>query len=86
MYQSIDKILLEFKECFKRVKTWQWFIVLMIGLMVRNSYRGVTSIISALRLKPELYHTMLHFFRSTGYRVEDLYDKWVMIAIDLLHN
>jgi len=81
MYQSIDRMLLEFKECFKRVKTWQWFVVLVIGLMVRSSHRGVTSILSALRLKPELYHTMLHFFRSTGYRVNDLYGKWVKTAM-----
>jgi hypothetical protein len=74
-------MLLEFKECFKRVKTWQWFVVLVIGLMVRSRHEGVTSILSALRLKPELYHTMLHFFRSTGYRVTDLYAKWVKIVM-----
>lgn len=81
MFQLINRILLEFRDCFKRVKTWQWFVVLVLGFMMRSDHRGVTSVISALKLKPKLYHTMLHFFRSTGYNVESLYDKWIKTAI-----
>ena len=81
MFQLINHILLEFKGCFKRAKTWQWFLVLVIGFITRNDLQGVTSVISDLRLNPSLYHTMLHFFRSTAYKLKDLYDKWIKIAI-----
>ena len=81
MFQLINSILLEFMKNFKRVKTWQWFVVLMMGFMLRGNRRGVTSIVSSLRLRPGLYHTMLHFFRSTGYTVGDLYNKWIKIVI-----
>jgi hypothetical protein len=81
MFQLINTILHEFADCFKRIKTWQWFVVVIIGFMVRDNHRGVTSIISSLKLQPELYHSLLHFFRSTGYQLETLYDKWLKIAL-----
>jgi len=81
MFQLIDTILHEFRSCFKYKATWCWFVVLIMGFMVRNNHRGITSIISALRLAPRLYHTMLHFFRSEGYRTEDLYKKWIDTVI-----
>ena len=83
MFQLIDKILLEFRGCFKREATWFWFVVLMVGFMVRSSHRGITTIISTLRLSPQLYHTTLHFFRSDGYEVEGLYKKWIEIVMEL---
>lgn len=81
MFQLINNIVVEFRNNFKRKKTWQWFVVLVIGFMLRADHRGVTSILSSLRLEPRLYHTMLHFFRSTGYNVKSLYDKWIKIAM-----
>ena len=81
MYQLINSIIHEFRGCFKRIKTWQWFVVLIIGFMIRSDHRGVTSVVSSLKLKPKLYHTLLHFFRSTAYKVETLYDKWIRIAV-----
>ena len=81
MFQLINSILLEFRNCFKREKTWRWFVVLVMGFMIRSNHRGVTSIISVLRLEPKLYHKMLHFFRSTGYTSSVLYDKWIKIIV-----
>ena len=81
MFQLINTILHEFREKIKREKTWRWFVILVLGFMLRSSKNGVTSIIGAMRLKPRLYHTMLHFFRSTAYKIEELYEKWAKIAI-----
>jgi hypothetical protein len=80
MFQLLDSILHEFRACFKRNKTWKWFVVAVIGFMIRKDQRGVTSIISSLRLDPRHYHTLLHFFRSRGYKVTSLYDKWIKAA------
>ena len=49
--------------------------------MIRTDHRGVTSIISALKLKPALYHTVLHFFRSEAYQTEALSEKWATVAM-----
>jgi hypothetical protein len=81
MFQLINSILHQFRNCFKKEKTWRWFVVLVIGFMLRSDHRGVTSVVSSLRLLPRLYHTMLHFFRSKAYSVKGLYKKWIEIAI-----
>jgi len=81
MYQLINDILTQFKEKIKREKTWRWFVVIILGLMMRKEQRGVTSIISGLGIEPKYYHTMLHFFRSKAYKVEELYEKWVEVAL-----
>ena len=80
MFQHINSILQEFRICFKREKTWQWFVMLVLGFMLRSSKRVVTQVISVLRLRPDLYHTMLYFFRSTTYSVDEIYEKWVGLA------
>lgn len=36
--------------------------------------------ISSLRLKPEQYANILHYFRSTGYTTSCLYEKWIETA------
>ena len=82
MYQLINDILLKFLPEFKRTKTWRWFVVMVMGLMIRKNHNGVTSTIAALRIKPELYHTALHFYRSEGYDVNELYGKWIHIATE----
>lgn len=82
MIQHIARIILQFKECFKREKTWEWFLILILGFMLRfgNVNRGITQVISTLRLKPAHYHTMLNYFRSTAYNVPALYSKWIEVA------
>ena len=82
MFQLINHILNEFRKSFKRTKTWQWFVVLVIGFMIRSELRGVTSVVSALRLHPRLYHTMLHFFRSHAYKTDGLYDNWIKVSLE----
>ena len=82
MYQLINNIILKFLPHFKRLKTWRWFAIFVIGFMIRSNHNGITSIISTLRLKPELYHTGLHFFRSSGYETKDLYKEWIQIATE----
>ena len=80
MYQQISSILQDFILDFKRFRTWQWFVAMVIGFMIRGSHNGVTSMISSLRLKPKLYPSAIHFFRSNGYETDDLYTKWIQTA------
>lgn len=81
MLQLINTIIQEFRKEYKREKTFRWFAILIIGLMARVSRSGVTTVIGALRLKGSAYHKMLHYFRSTGYKVSELYGKWMEVAM-----
>ena len=80
MFQHINNIIRDFLCCFKRTETWQWFAIIVMGFIVRRGDRGITLVISALKLDPELYHTMLHFFRSKAYEVGCLYERWIEVA------
>ena len=80
MYQLISDILLKFLPEFKRMRTWRWFVVMIMGHIMRFNHNGVTSTIAALRINPKLYHTALHFYRSEGYDVSELYSKWIQIT------
>lgn len=80
MFQHLNKILLQFRKSFKRGTTWRKFVTLVIGFMLRANHYGVTSIVSTLRLEPKYYHTLLHFFRSSGYTATWLYEQWIRIS------
>lgn len=36
--------------------------------------------VSSMRLDPKQYHTLLHFFRSSGYSIPALYEEWIGLA------
>lgn len=80
MFQHLNKILLQFLKCFKREATWKNFVVVIICLMIRANNRTITSMVSCLRLDPKQYYNLLHFYRSNGYAISDLYDKWIEVA------
>jgi hypothetical protein len=65
MYKLIDNILTQFRSCFKRNSTFANFVIIVIGMLLRKEFRGVSSIVSSLRLKPQCYDDLIHFFRST---------------------
>jgi hypothetical protein len=76
MDKKLFGILKNFRPCFSRVASYQWFLVIMIGLVVRGDFYGVSSIVRWLSLTPCCYWTMLHFFHSTGWTLEGLQWCW----------
>ncbi|WLR42541.1 hypothetical protein LC087_17925 [Bacillus carboniphilus] len=53
MWKRIDKELSEFKTCFTRQATYEWFVIIVIGLILRSDQLGLTSIIRELSLAPK---------------------------------
>ena len=84
MFQLVNDILIEFLPCFKRERTWKWFVCVVVAFMVRSEHRGVTSIISSLCFVARYYEQILHFFRSNAYSVADIYNTWIKIAQEYL--
>ncbi len=69
-----------FRKCFNREKAFHWFEVIVIGLMVGSDHLGVTSVIRELAIRPELYETMLHFFRATSWNMAQVCQTWYEIV------
>ncbi len=76
----MNTILEGFRECFSREKAFHWFVVIVVGLMVRSDHLGVTSFIRELAIRPEWYETMLHFFRATSWNLAQVRQSWYKIV------
>ena len=80
MWNRIEEILSGFKPLFSRVAAYAWYVVIIIGLMIRSDRLGLTSVIRDLSLRPEVYESMLHFFRSDAWNLERVRSKWAEIV------
>jgi hypothetical protein len=80
MLTFIDEILNRFRPCFSRNAAFQWFVILVVGLLLRTDQLGVTSVIRDLCLSPSVYETMLHFFRASSWSLQGLRLKWFQIV------
>jgi hypothetical protein len=82
MLKLIEIILHQFRICFKREETFGWFVIIMVGMLLRTETRGITTIIGSLCLEPGCYEAMLHFFRSKAYHLECIKSKWQDIVLE----
>jgi len=80
MLKFIEERLSVFKTCFSRAATYRWFVIIVIGLMTRTDFLGVTSIIRCLSLRPKLYESLIHFFRSSAYSKNKLRETWYRLV------
>jgi hypothetical protein len=76
MIKYMNEILSSFRDCFSRTAAFEWFVVIVVGLMVRTDTLGVTSIVRDLALDPCHYESMIHFFRSSAWSLESLRLAW----------
>lgn len=72
MLKFIDTILCSFRSCLSRNAIFQWFVVVIMGLMAREDSLGVTSVIRGLFLHSRCYEELIHFFRSSAWSLEAL--------------
>lgn len=81
MLKFIDEILSFFRPCFTRKAAFNWFVILVVGLMLRSDHLGVTSVIRDLALRPDCYETMLHFFRASSWELDFLVSRWYQAVL-----
>ena len=80
MMKFLNDTLLSFRGCFSRYRAFSWFVVIVIGFMIRTDGYGVTSVIRSLFIEPALYITMLNFFRSDAWSLDALIFTWCAIV------
>ncbi|BCJ96316.1 hypothetical protein acsn021_38850 [Anaerocolumna cellulosilytica] len=80
MLEYIDKIFNNFKSCFSRQSAFQWFVVIIVGFMIRSDKIGTTSVIRDLALSSKIYDTMNHFFRASSWSLESIKLKWFEVV------
>ena len=79
MWEWANEAVSQFKKCFTRKATFEWFAIITVGLMLRSDHLGVTSIVRELNLMESAYMSLLHFFRSEAWYMGDLMLAWMDI-------
>lgn len=81
MINEIYRILGQFKGCFSYQAAFDWFVIVIMGFMVRLDQHGVSSMIRWLALKPSLYTALVSFFRASSWKLNDILEKWYDIVL-----
>ena len=79
MVKFVNDVLMDFRPCFSRKATFDWFCVIIVGFLARTDSLGVTSIIRALLLSAD-YMGLIGFFRSSAWSLETLSAKWCALV------
>lgn len=82
MMEVLESLLRTLRPAFTRQATFTWFVVAFAGVIMRQDVYGVSSIIRALSLAPVYYPALLHFFHSSAWTAERLYQQWEIWLID----
>lgn len=80
MIEYLESAFESFRKCFSRTEAYHWFVVLVLGFMIRDDSLGVTSVIRALSLDGSCYETMLHFFYSRAWKLEEIRLCWYRLV------
>ena len=83
MIEEISLILLQFRDCFNRPAAFNWFVIVIMGFIVRLDHHGVSSIIRWLGLEPSLYTALLSFFRTSSWDLKCIQLRWWQTALYL---
>ncbi len=76
MVDYLERFLQGMRPAFSRQATFNWFVIVFVGFVLRNDALGVSSIVRALFLSPDSYPCLLHFFHSTAWDANRLMECW----------
>ena len=82
MIVFLDEALMSFRRCFSRKLAFHWFVIAIMGFIVRGDNLGIISFIRELNLDPKFYVTFLHFFRSSAWNLETLTMQWITLVTE----
>ncbi|MEB3249313.1 MAG: hypothetical protein VKK07_08220, partial [Merismopediaceae bacterium] len=74
--QRLEQILGNLRPAFSREATFQWFILLVWGVVLNSQPSAITSYVNALGLTESYYHQALHWFDSKAFSVKGLTLQW----------
>lgn len=83
MWKLLDDVLNKFKICFSRQAAFNWFVIIIVGIMIRSDDLGLSSVIRDLSLKHNYYASMIHFFHASSWNIDNLRNKWISIVASI---
>jgi len=80
MITEVEKIVTCFRSCFSREAAFDWFVIVVLAMILRLDHHGVTPIIRWLVLDPTHYNGRLWFFRAGSWRLEEVRNQWCQVV------
>ena len=74
--QRLEQILEQLRPAFSREATFQWFVLLIWGVLLNSQPAAITSYLNAIGLTEGYYHQALHWFNSKGFSAKKLSREW----------
>ena len=72
----IEEILRNLRPVFSRHGTFEWFVIIIWGIMLCIQSPAITSYLNAVGLSQHYYNQALHWFHSRAWSVERLSVAW----------
>ena len=76
LYERIEQITVTFRPAFNRELTFEWFVILLWGVLLTTQPLAVTSYLNTLSIGAEYYNHALHWFHLSGYEIDCLCRCW----------
>ena len=83
LWGSVWNAIQSLSPAFSNAITFMWFATVVAGMIVRVDQLGVTSIVRALNLRPELYYALLRLFHSRAVKLDRLTALWAQTVLQL---
>ena len=72
----VEQIVAALRPVFRRQATFEWFILLLWGVLLTSQPPAITSYLNAIGLSEGYYHQALHWFHSSAWSVSQLCQSW----------
>ena len=86
MWANWMAAVLRLRPAFKRLRTFQWFVIILAAMSVRKDLMGVTSFVRSINISPCFYTSILHFFHSTAIDLKKLTELWFSFVFEKFTN
>jgi len=83
MWEWLNEALQKFRHCFSNKIAYGWFVIIIIGMMMRSEHVGVSSIVRELSLQPGAYVAIIHFFRAESWYIGRIRSAWLRLVSKL---
>ncbi len=80
LYHRVEQILEALRPVFRRQAAFEWFVLLMWGVLLSSQPAAITSYLNAIGLDEGYYHQALHWFHSSAWSVAALCQCWGTLA------
>ena len=76
LYTRIEQVLSKLRPAFSREVPFEWFVLLLWGVLLSQQPAAVTSYLNGLGLAESSYGRALHWFRSQAFKMDEVSQRW----------